>query len=186
MWCLIFSLAVLLLAFVCSTRTEKVPFDETGYSGGILLESNTEAPGDEVVRTQSGCRVWGLFFSSFNHTSCLPLQDTFIPVASLGAGQQQLKESSKIFDSTWKGNKSGSTLGGHSIRENGFYQTGMNSINMQYGSGQFETQNYLGNGMSLERHYATDSSLTQFWRTNEHRINQVTMLDHCWCVFSMK
>ncbi|XP_011485197.1 desmocollin-2 isoform X2 [Oryzias latipes] len=139
-------LLFLLLAFVCSTRTEKVPFDETGYSGGILLESNTEAPGDEV--------------------------DTFIPVASLGAGQQQLKESSKIFDSTWKGNKSGSTLGGHSIRENGFYQTGMNSINMQYGSGQFETQNYLGNGMSLERHYATDSSLTQFWRTNEHRINQ--------------
>uniref|UniRef100_A0A3P9J7Q5 Desmocollin 2 like n=1 Tax=Oryzias latipes TaxID=8090 RepID=A0A3P9J7Q5_ORYLA len=139
-------LLFLLLAFVCSTRTEKVPFDETGYSGGILLESNTEAPGDEV--------------------------DTFIPVASLGAGQQQLKESSKIFDSTWKGNKSGSTLGGHSIHENGLYHTGMTSSNMQFGSGQLETQNYLGNGMSLERHYATDSSLTQFWRTNEHRINQ--------------
>uniref|UniRef100_A0A8C7YV59 Desmocollin 2 like n=1 Tax=Oryzias sinensis TaxID=183150 RepID=A0A8C7YV59_9TELE len=134
-------LSCLLLAFVCSTRTEKVPFDETGYSGGILLESNTEALGDEV--------------------------DTFIPVASLGAGQQQLKESSKIFDSTWKGNKSGSTLGGHSIHENGLYHTGMTSSNMQFSSGQFETQNYLGNGMSLERHYATDSSFTQFWRTNE-------------------
>ncbi|KAF6739240.1 Desmocollin-3 [Oryzias melastigma] len=140
-------LLFLLLAFFCTTRTDKVPFDETGYSGGILLPSNTEAPGDEV-------------------------DSTLIPISAVvGGGQQQLKQSSKIFDPTWIGNRSGSTLGGHSIHENGFHQ--MSTTNMQhFGSGQYETQNFAGNGMSLDRYLGQDSSLIQFWQTNERCLNQ--------------
>lgn len=32
------------------TKKEKMELDDAGDSGGILLKSNTEAPGEEVVR----------------------------------------------------------------------------------------------------------------------------------------
>uniref|UniRef100_A0A3B4ZG70 Desmocollin-2-like n=1 Tax=Stegastes partitus TaxID=144197 RepID=A0A3B4ZG70_9TELE len=41
-------LLLLLLAFFCLTKMEKVQMEDGGDSGGILLKSNTEAPGDEV------------------------------------------------------------------------------------------------------------------------------------------
>lgn len=34
------------------TKTEKKQIDDIGDNGGILLKSNTESPGEEVVRTQ--------------------------------------------------------------------------------------------------------------------------------------
>lgn len=40
-----------LLAFFCRTTKEKWELEDTGDSGGILLKSNTEAPGEEVVKT---------------------------------------------------------------------------------------------------------------------------------------
>lgn len=43
--------AGLLLAFLCVTKKEKLQLEDTGDSGGILLKSNTEAPGEEVVQT---------------------------------------------------------------------------------------------------------------------------------------
>ena len=39
----------LLLIFFCATKTDKIEFEDTADSGGILLKSNTEAPGEEVV-----------------------------------------------------------------------------------------------------------------------------------------
>lgn len=41
----------LLLLFFCMTKGEKREIDDLGDSGGILLKSNTEAPGEEVVRS---------------------------------------------------------------------------------------------------------------------------------------
>ena len=46
-----FVIAGLLLAFFCVTKREKLEFEDVGDSGGILLKSNTESPGEEVVRT---------------------------------------------------------------------------------------------------------------------------------------
>ena len=39
------------LAFVCMTKEENKEMDDMGDSGGILLKSNTEAPGDQLVRS---------------------------------------------------------------------------------------------------------------------------------------
>lgn len=43
----------LLLFFICTTKTEKHRIEDNAYSSGILLPSNTEAPGDEVVNILS-------------------------------------------------------------------------------------------------------------------------------------
>lgn len=43
--------AGLLVAFLCATKKEKLELEDAGDSGGILLKSNTEAPGEEVVKT---------------------------------------------------------------------------------------------------------------------------------------
>lgn len=39
------------MAFLCVTKKEKLELEDAGDSGGILLKSNTEAPGEEVVKT---------------------------------------------------------------------------------------------------------------------------------------
>lgn len=41
----------LLCIFVCSTKGEKLAIADDDASGGMLLKSNYEAPGEEVVRT---------------------------------------------------------------------------------------------------------------------------------------
>lgn len=44
--------AGLLCVLVCSTKGDKVRMaDDYDGTGGMLLKSNTEAPGEEVVRT---------------------------------------------------------------------------------------------------------------------------------------
>nr|XP_057924973.1 desmocollin 2-like protein [Doryrhamphus excisus] len=45
---LLLLLLVLLLVFFCKTRAENVQLEDTADSGGILIKSNTEAPGEEV------------------------------------------------------------------------------------------------------------------------------------------
>lgn len=40
----------LLLIFMCSTKRDKVALSDDTGTGGMLLKSNTEAPGEEVVR----------------------------------------------------------------------------------------------------------------------------------------
>ncbi len=40
----------LLLLFICSTKRDKLYLSDDTGTGGILLKSNTEAPGEEVVR----------------------------------------------------------------------------------------------------------------------------------------
>ncbi|XP_054623901.1 desmocollin 2-like protein [Dunckerocampus dactyliophorus] len=45
---LLLLLLVLLLIFFCKTRAENIQLEDTADSGGILIKSNTEAPGEEV------------------------------------------------------------------------------------------------------------------------------------------
>uniref|UniRef100_H3CL82 Desmocollin 2 like n=1 Tax=Tetraodon nigroviridis TaxID=99883 RepID=H3CL82_TETNG len=45
---LLLLLLCLLLAFICVTKKEKMELEDAGDNGGILLTSNTEAPGEEV------------------------------------------------------------------------------------------------------------------------------------------
>ncbi len=40
----------LLLIFICNTKRDKLYIDDNTETGGMLLKSNTEAPGEEVVR----------------------------------------------------------------------------------------------------------------------------------------
>lgn len=40
----------LLLIFICSTKRDKMYINDDTGTGGMLLKSNTEAPGEEVVR----------------------------------------------------------------------------------------------------------------------------------------
>uniref|UniRef100_A0A3B4BB59 Cadherin domain-containing protein n=1 Tax=Periophthalmus magnuspinnatus TaxID=409849 RepID=A0A3B4BB59_9GOBI len=47
---LLLLLLFLLLIFLCVTSRQKVQMDDLKDSGGVLLKSNTEAPGEEVVR----------------------------------------------------------------------------------------------------------------------------------------
>ncbi|XP_061878671.1 desmocollin 2-like protein [Entelurus aequoreus] len=45
---LLLLLLVLLLAFFCKTRAENIQLEDTADGGGILIKSNTEAPGEAV------------------------------------------------------------------------------------------------------------------------------------------
>lgn len=45
-----FALAGILLALFCATKADKIMFEDATDSGGILLKSNTEGRGEEVVR----------------------------------------------------------------------------------------------------------------------------------------
>ena len=42
------------LSLFCVTKDENKEMDDMGDSGGILLKSNTEAPGDQLVRSSRG------------------------------------------------------------------------------------------------------------------------------------
>ncbi|KPP62267.1 hypothetical protein Z043_119558 [Scleropages formosus] len=53
---LLLLLLCLLFAFVCTTKKDKIHMDDTG--DGMLLKSNTEGPGDEVVRSQKSQPLW--------------------------------------------------------------------------------------------------------------------------------
>lgn len=62
---LFFFATVLLCAFVCSTKGEKMAMLDDAVDGGMLLKSNLEAPGEEVVRARfqslSNCHKISMF-----------------------------------------------------------------------------------------------------------------------------
>ncbi|XP_041848513.1 desmocollin 2 like [Melanotaenia boesemani] len=145
---LLLLLLCLLLIFFCITRREKLELEDMGYSGGHLLPSNTEAPGDEVDSNLIGMGL-----------------------------EQALKGSVKgsALNAGWLGNQSSSTIGGHGIHDIGNYQGAISTTKMQeYSSGQYEHQygqhvgsQLLGNGMGFDyRHVAQDSSYLHTWQTN--------------------
>ncbi|KAK5617769.1 hypothetical protein CRENBAI_000379 [Crenichthys baileyi] len=139
----------LLLIFFCSSKSEKILFDDTGYSSGILLPSNTEAPGDQV-------------------------DSSLIILAKTGI-EQAVKGSVKgsMVNAGWLGNKSTSTIGGYSVHDNGFQQnSGLNTMNKhtfsssQFGQyGQHVGSQVFGNGMDHAQIVQSPAEF-QNWRTN--------------------
>ncbi|PWA25420.1 hypothetical protein CCH79_00005343, partial [Gambusia affinis] len=138
----------LLLFSTCTTKSEKVPLDDGEFSHGILLPSNTEAPGDEVDSL------------AFTSTSF----------------EQAVKGSVKgsVMNPAWLGNKSTSTIGGHSVHENGFQQSiGLNTMtahNMSSGQfdqyGQHVESKHLRSGMEYDQ-YNMENALSRTWLTHD-------------------
>ncbi|XP_013886023.1 desmocollin 2-like protein [Austrofundulus limnaeus] len=144
---LLLLLLFLALAFLCKTKGEKVELEDMGYGAGILLPSNTEAPGDEVDSTLMNAPFTGI--------------------------DQGAKGSIKgsIQNTAWLGNKSMSTIGGHSMHDFGYQQTMTNF--QDFSSGQYDQYGgqLLGNGTD-SRHFFQDASYLETCRTNELLLQQ--------------
>lgn len=146
---LLLLLLFLLLAFLCVTKRQKVQLDDMTDNGGVLIKSNTEAPGDEV--------------------------DSSLLVAPTIAVDPVYKGSVKgsMLNAGWIGDKSTG-----SMQENGMHNTNMVTTDTQYISSFDERYGMqYGNGHLLEsgfdtRHLVQDSSLLHTWRTNGRYLDQ--------------
>ncbi|XP_035527138.1 desmocollin 2 like isoform X2 [Morone saxatilis] len=152
-------LLCLLLAFFCITKGDKLEIDDAGDSGGILLKSNTEAPGEEVD-------------SSLINVPTM-LVDQAVKGSVKGSG----------LNAGWLGKKSSSTIGVNSTQENGIYKSGVVTDDMQqfyssqydsqYGAQQFNGGHLVGSGMDFHHQYLIqDSALLQNWQTNGRYLDQ--------------
>ncbi|XP_056451934.1 desmocollin 2-like protein [Gadus chalcogrammus] len=140
----------ILLALFCATKHEKMEMEDAGDTGGILLKSNIEVPGEEVVDSK---------------LLLCPGYD--MPGSVKGS----------MINVGWPGNKSSSTIGTLDNRQHlvqGFRQNTFSKgqfTNSQYGTGQFgqfeETQ-YMDNNMAVNNlQFSQDeSALYQTWATN--------------------
>ncbi|XP_036940915.1 desmocollin 2 like isoform X2 [Acanthopagrus latus] len=147
----------LLLAFFCVTKRQKLEIDDVGDSGGILLKSNIEAPGDEV------------------DLIAVPTA----PVEQLTMGSVK----GAAVNAGWLGNKSSSTIGGHSVHENGMYTSGVvkgdthEFYSAQYDSNlysanQFNGGHLLGSGVDFDNRYLQDTTFLRTWQTNGRYLHQ--------------
>ncbi|XP_070775800.1 desmocollin 2-like protein [Enoplosus armatus] len=154
---LLLLLLCLLLAFFCATKREKMELEDMGDSGGILLKSNTEAPGEEV-------------------------DSSLINVPTIGV-EQAVKGSVKgsMVNAGWLGNNSGSTIGAHPIHDNGMYKSAAKELHYGQYDSQYDSQygtqlnggNLLGSGMAFDsRYYGQDSAVLHTWQTNGRYLNQ--------------
>ncbi|XP_044076580.1 desmocollin 2 like [Siniperca chuatsi] len=151
-------LLCLLLAFFCVTKREKLELDDAGDSGGILLKSNTEAPGEEV-------------------------DSSLITVPTVGY-EPAVKGSVKgsMVNAGWLGNNSSSTIGAHATHDNGIYKAGVLTNDMQEYYGQYDSGygthhlnggNLLGSGIGFDnRHLIQDSAFLHNWQTNGRYLYQ--------------
>uniref|UniRef100_A0A3B4ZHH6 Desmocollin-2-like n=1 Tax=Stegastes partitus TaxID=144197 RepID=A0A3B4ZHH6_9TELE len=147
-------LLLLLLAFFCLTKMEKVQMEDGGDSGGILLKSNTEAPGDEV-----------------DSSLIVP---PFEPAA-----KGDIK--GNMLNAAWPGNKSSSTIGANSVHDAGIYKGGISTTNMQeFYSGQYDSQydaqyggQLLGSAVNFDnRQVVQDPAFVHTWQTNGRYLQQ--------------
>ncbi|KAK7945586.1 hypothetical protein WMY93_001314 [Mugilogobius chulae] len=144
---LLLLLLFLLLIFLCVTTHEKMQLDDMTDSGGVLLKSNTEAPGEEV------------------DSSLLTAPNVMVDSGVKGS----------LVNSGWIGNKSSSSMQENAIYKSNIvttdtqYTTNFDEqFGMQYGS---------GNGYLLEngfdsRLFNQDSSLLHTWQTNGRYLDQ--------------
>ncbi|XP_051277442.1 desmocollin 2-like protein isoform X2 [Dicentrarchus labrax] len=151
-------LLCILLAFFCATKGDKLEIDDAGDSGGILLKSNTEAPGEEV------------------DSSLITVPTTMVDQAVKGSVK------GSVLNAGWMGNKSSSTIGAHSTLDNGIYKSGVVTGDMhQYYSSQYDSQygaqqfngGLLGSGMDFDhRQHMQDSAFLHNWQTNGRYLEQ--------------
>ncbi|XP_068604477.1 desmocollin 2-like protein [Brachionichthys hirsutus] len=145
-------LLALLLIFFCVTKREKMQFDDVADSGGILLKSNTEAPGEAVDSSL-----------------------IIVPTLGLGSGVKDSFKGSMV-NTGWQGNKSSNAMG---VIDDGVYQPGFVTNNMQdYYSNQFDTQQFnggqlVGSGLDFDSRYlAQNSGFHHRWQTNGRYLQQ--------------
>ncbi|KAM9845093.1 desmocollin 2-like protein [Aulostomus maculatus] len=142
-------LLCLLLAFFCVTRREKIEVEDTGDSGGILLTSNTEAPGEEV--------------------------DSSLIIVPTSCVDQPVKGSVKgsVVNAGWMGNKSGSTLGVQDIQDSAMYNSAFVTTDTKEYNSQFNAGHLLGSGMTFDnRNLMQGSSFLHTWQTNGRYLHQ--------------
>ncbi|KAM4728062.1 desmocollin 2-like protein [Anableps anableps] len=148
---LLLLLLCLLIFFKCSTKPDKVSLDMENTNGS-LLQSNTEAPGDAVDS---------------------------IPFSYSGI-EQGVKGSLKgsIVNTGWLGNKSTSTIGGHSMHDIGFqHNSALNTMNIHnISSSQFDQYNQhvesqVLNGMDYGQN-TLDRSQVLAWATHNLYLKQ--------------
>ncbi|XP_068594148.1 desmocollin 2-like protein [Cebidichthys violaceus] len=156
---LLLLLLALLLGLFCTTAKEHLKFDDGGDSGGILLKSNTEAPGEEV-------------------------DSSLIIVPTTGA-ESAVKGSVQGFGTNaWMANNGSGTMGAKSTHVNGMYNSDVvasdfdqyytNSAGKynQYGA-QSVGGNYIGSVEGFDNRYlAQDSTLLRNWQTNGRYLQQ--------------
>ncbi|XP_061588341.1 desmocollin 2-like protein [Cololabis saira] len=149
---LLLLLLFLVLGFFCLTTRDTAEFEDLGYSGGNLLTSNIEGPGDEV--------------------DCIPVLPSDL--------QQTVKGSVKgsLVNVAWPGQKSFSTIGGQSMHGGGFQQ-GLSTTEMQdyTNTNQYNTQyfgnQFTGSGATLDyRRVTQDSAYHHNWLTNGVYLDQ--------------
>ncbi|XP_038573882.1 desmocollin 2 like [Micropterus salmoides] len=148
----------LLLAFFCMTKGDTLELKDEADSGGILLKSNTEAPGEEV------------------DSSLL----TFPPLGVDQAVKGSVKGT--MTNAGWMGNKSSSTIGAHTTHELGTYKSSGVTNDMQEYYDQYESQygaqhlngaHLLASGVSFDnRYHVQDSAFLHTWKTNGRYLHQ--------------
>lgn len=174
------------------TKREKREIDDSGDSGGILLKSNTEAPGEEVVRTTlktllsqrtliSGITLFSptLLFRLLIVSWCFLLcaQDSSLINVPIIAVDPAVKGSVKgsTVNAGWQG-----TLGGHNTTDNGIYQSNIVTSDMQeFYSGRYDSQygtQQVGSCVDIDNRYrAQNSGFLQTWQTNGRYLQQVKL-----------
>ncbi|KAM6990458.1 desmocollin 2-like protein [Tautogolabrus adspersus] len=145
-------LLCLLLCFFCATKREKMELEDMGDSGGILLTSNTEAPGEEVDESLIN------FPTNVNDAA--------------------VKGSAKGVNAGRQGTNSNSNMGGMSTLDNGMYTSGAKTTDYMIGryDSQYSSQyngHMLGSGVAFDNRFnAQDSSFLQTWNTNGRYLQQ--------------
>ncbi|KAM3866218.1 desmocollin 2-like protein [Diretmus argenteus] len=150
-------LLCILLAFFCVTTSEKLELDDMGDSGGILLKSNTEAPGEEV--------------------------DSSLIIVPTTGMEQSVKGSVKgsLVNAGWQGTNRASTIGGFGTQENGLYRSSgvlVTDVRDGYSSGQYDGSlfgaggQYTGGQFVGNSQVFHDSTFFHNWQTNGRYIQQ--------------
>ncbi|XP_071382834.1 desmocollin 2-like protein [Centroberyx affinis] len=150
----------ILLAFFCVTKPEKWEIEDMGDSGGILLKSNTEAPGEEV-------------------------DSNLIIVPTTGIEQVKGSVKGSVLNAGWLGNKSSSTIGGLSTQENGLYRSSGIMVTdahndyfagqydgSQFATGQFGGGQFVGSSQAFDSRLLQNSSVHGAWQTNGRYLQQ--------------
>ncbi|XP_011617136.2 desmocollin-2-like [Takifugu rubripes] len=146
-------LLCLLVAFLCVMKKEKLELEDAGDGGGILLKSNTEAPGEEV-------------------------DSSLITVPPFG-GDAGAKGTLKGNTGTWG---SGQGSFGQGTLKTGVYKSGITNdiqdfyssqYDNQYGTQQFNQDYFIDGGMGGDgRYLAQNSSFHHTWQTNGRYLQQ--------------
>lgn len=178
------------------TKVEKREIDDSGDSGGILLKSNTEAPGEEVVRTALKpllsplatllyCFIsptYALICQRLPAVSPLCAQDTsLITVPTIVEPVTKGSVKGQMASSGWPGQ----TMGTLSQVDKGFYESNMvTSDTQEFYSGQYDGQfggqydqggGYLvSSAANIDNQYmAQNAGFLHNWQTNGRYLQQV-------------